>query len=682
MQFTTRAISALTRRRRKTVALYGMVLARDWKRNNATFGLIAVTAVILISQQMDQDENKKPPLDPLFLRPLYPPTTITLCEHAAAAKESTSFQVMAALDAKDEVQRIRMAQVLHDLHELAQTHGEKVKREGALGRVFKYVKRLTGRPPPVIDETVQKASAPVSKPVISASTSKKMVEAHQFTEKKPLEAKQAQHMIDELNDGTLFNFETLMSLLETARSVLGRDETLVNLKGRSERVIVVGDLHGSLSSLQYVLNLIGNGRIGDDTIVIFNGDFVDRGHKSLEVMGVLLILKLAYPNHVFLLRGNHEDVLVSAAYGFQDEVVEKYGDNLADDLWDGFDNVFCALPIAAVTDTAAVLHGGLPGRDFTLEDLREISLEDRASIQSLVEPKTDTAHLIQGLLWSDPSSQEGIRHNTTRSVGVFYGPDVVSDFLEREGLKYLIRGHEVVEQGANMIDCGAGREVVTVFSHSEYPNGRGSNMGAYVQLDGSDGDYELVRFSRDTKFRGKNAKDSLNSKDPYVDALKALIASNKNKLSRAFDEMAPWGTATFSQYEEIMARVLELPDVPWMALLPSLVHGEVDDENIDWRSFLALYTASVADKSCEESNIGMEIMHANHRMLMTVFKFLDFDGDGTITKEEFLKGVALLNNRLPQDRRLKDAEKIFHIMDADRSGYLDFAEFEEVFKVM
>lgn len=40
---------------------------------------------------------------------------------------------------------------------------------------------------------------------------------------------------------------------------------------------------------------------------VFNGDFVDRGAHSLEVIGLLMALKVSMPNRVWLVRGNHED---------------------------------------------------------------------------------------------------------------------------------------------------------------------------------------------------------------------------------------------------------------------------------------------------------------------------------------------------------------------------------------
>lgn len=68
------------------------------------------------------------------------------------------------------------------------------------------------------------------------------------------------------------------------------------------------------------------------------------------------------------------------------------------------------------------------------------------------------------LLWSDPQNVTG-RSPSKRGVGIQFGPNVTQAFLQRNNLDYIIRSHEVKDQGYEVSHDG---KCVTVFSAPNY----------------------------------------------------------------------------------------------------------------------------------------------------------------------------------------------------------------------
>uniref|UniRef100_A0A3Q1IPI5 Serine/threonine-protein phosphatase with EF-hands n=1 Tax=Anabas testudineus TaxID=64144 RepID=A0A3Q1IPI5_ANATE len=127
------------------------------------------------------------------------------------------------------------------------------------------------------------------------------------------------------------------------------------------------------SSLPMKHTLNNNGLPSSEKPYVFNGDYVDRGKSSLEILLILFGFLLVYPNDVHLNRGNHEDHIVNLRYGFTKEVLGKYrvhGKKILKLL----QKIFSWLPLATVIDhKVLIVHGGIS--DTT--DLNTIARVDR-----------------------------------------------------------------------------------------------------------------------------------------------------------------------------------------------------------------------------------------------------------------------------------------------------------------
>ncbi|XP_058801857.1 serine/threonine-protein phosphatase 5 [Phymastichus coffea] len=235
----------------------------------------------------------------------------------------------------------------------------------------------------------------------------------------------------------------------------------------NNKFTICGDVHGQYYDLLNIFEL--NGIPSESNPYLFNGDFVDRGSFSVECIFTLFGFKLLYPNHFFMSRGNHESATMNHMYGFEGEVKAKYTAQMAD----LFTEVYNWLPLAhCINRRVLVMHGGLFSRDdVTLDEIRKI---DRNRQPPDEGPMCE-------LLWSDPQPQMG-RAASKRGVGVQFGPDVTHQFLQLNKLDYIVRSHEVKQEGYEVAHDG---KCITVFSAPNYCDTMG-NQGAFITLNGND----------------------------------------------------------------------------------------------------------------------------------------------------------------------------------------------------
>ena len=217
-----------------------------------------------------------------------------------------------------------------------------------------------------------------------------------------------------------------------------------------DRVIFVGDTHGAIDVTETVIEKF----FDDADLIVFLGDYVDRGSTSLENLGLIASTLLEDPHRTIMLRGNHESPLTNPYYGFTNEVTEKLGEA----SYEKFKEFFQSMPYAVVVNDYLCLHGGIAK-----------GMEHVSEIASLPWPDLNPDDPIAfQLLWNDPRDVIDEFVPSVRGKGAYYyGIEATKTFLANNSLKGIIRGHEVVDGFRE--DMGG--RVITVFS-SRYHGGK------------------------------------------------------------------------------------------------------------------------------------------------------------------------------------------------------------------
>eukprot|EP00768_Dysnectes_brevis_P002713 gnl/Dysnectes_brevis/2000_a2303_2588.p1 GENE.gnl/Dysnectes_brevis/2000_a2303_2588~~gnl/Dysnectes_brevis/2000_a2303_2588.p1 ORF type:complete len:351 (+),score=118.53 gnl/Dysnectes_brevis/2000_a2303_2588:51-1103(+) len=242
--------------------------------------------------------------------------------------------------------------------------------------------------------------------------------------------------------------EQLYTLIDNGTERFKTFPNVVDLPHKEgESMTVIGDLHGQFFSLLHIFHEQGWPSLTNRYLI--NGDIVDRGNFSLEILVAILCFTEAIPGSITLLRGNHETYFASAEYGFMREISKKVNGAAYEQVMD----LFQQIPIAAkVHDTVFVVHGGIGHPGLTIEQIQAASRR--------LEPEEG---IVFTLLWSDPAQDDGFAPSRRGVECKDFGPDVARDFLSREGLDVILRSHTAIEGGFSKIP-GHGSHTVTLFS--------------------------------------------------------------------------------------------------------------------------------------------------------------------------------------------------------------------------
>lgn len=229
--------------------------------------------------------------------------------------------------------------------------------------------------------------------------------------------------------------------VDRAIEVLRRQPLIVRL-GRPESVAVLGDVHGYDDVVDRFEQLVDEFSID---VAVMLGDYVDRGPNSAQTILKVLSLVSSEPNRFIALRGDHEDPRMNEGYGFYEEAL--YTQSL--DLFNEVVEAYKHMPLAAVSDEALFVHGGIPCANCSQQERPALLSELEAQYgyikgtQRYLELSDEA--LFQ-MLWNDPSGSDEYFEPNPRGPGIYYyGRLAWGSFLRANGLSYIVRGHEVVD---------------------------------------------------------------------------------------------------------------------------------------------------------------------------------------------------------------------------------------------
>ena len=260
-------------------------------------------------------------------------------------------------------------------------------------------------------------------------------------------------------------------------------------------VKICGDIHGQMADLLRVFKIGGS---PPQSKYLFLGDYVDRGNKSVEVIVLLFALKVRYPDSIYLIRGNHESMEMTEMFGFMDECRKK----LSMQTWLLFLRVFDYLPIGAVVGSSFFcIHGGLSPHLKTLDDIRVIARPT----------PIPEAGLMADLLWSDPSVTTNGFGPNERGSTITWGENAASEFLKANNLQYVVRGHQMAQDGFHF-PFDPCRHTVTIFTASNYAN-ECTNKAAFMDIDEDETVVFNILPQKQARESGKSKTAELSTND-------------------------------------------------------------------------------------------------------------------------------------------------------------------------
>ncbi|KAK2960447.1 putative Serine/threonine-protein phosphatase PP2A-3 catalytic subunit [Blattamonas nauphoetae] len=256
--------------------------------------------------------------------------------------------------------------------------------------------------------------------------------------------------------------------------------------GLPSGLFVVGDLHGNFNALLHVLSVVDPilEDPSSDHLIVFAGDYIDRGYFSFEVLVLLLLYRMKYPSKIVLLKGNHDSQYITEQrLSWPWRLFESFchDNTFLKDQWTillQLVAMFKKMPYSikvTLTDSPSekdatccrrifITHGGISASLPTL-DIKPL-LSDTKDYDSLEDmdnrngPRNLRYEAAYSSIWNDPSDVDMPLEHRAR-----FSEKATRRFMAANNLDLIVRGHEMAAIGTALMHTG---QIVSVFSSYDY----------------------------------------------------------------------------------------------------------------------------------------------------------------------------------------------------------------------
>ncbi|HPC38714.1 MAG TPA: metallophosphoesterase family protein [Exilispira sp.] len=225
------------------------------------------------------------------------------------------------------------------------------------------------------------------------------------------------------------------------------------------KILTVGDIHADYESLKKIISIKLN---YPELILIFLGDYVDRGRYSNEILILVILLNLIFPDTVFLLPGNHE---LYHYFGYQNPEFWIQNGKITK-LFDSIRQLIEFMPIIISFNDILFIHGGVfdfnPEVKKDTEFINILKNEKGCRLNKLIFLDKDKVFDISWADFADNYKDAIYSRSLGRPV------KTEEDFLKWKnyfGFNMIIRGHQPLLKGSCF-----GKKVITLITSSLYKN--------------------------------------------------------------------------------------------------------------------------------------------------------------------------------------------------------------------